>query len=134
MRDRTTPMDPRKNESWLILTTRYGSDIRDPSIDDFMDALNEIFHESLEGMTEFDYAEHSNAWLRYGFDDGPMYVLDFYRNGRVTFGQWADQDYETELNPETTIENITQERMFQLWKWLASGEVDTIKAEMSASD
>ena len=127
-------MDATESEPWLILTTRYGGDIRDPSADDLTTALNEIYQETLDGMTDAYYAEHPNAWLRYGFDDGPMYVLDVYRNGRVIFGQWADQDYETELAPETTIENVIEERAFQLWTWLTNGDVDRIKNETSAPD
>jgi len=127
-------MDATESEPWLILTTRYGGDIRDPSADDLTTALNEIYQETLDGMTDAYYAEHPNAWLRYGFDDGPMYVLDVYRNGRVIFGQWADQDYETELAPETTIENVIEERAFQLWTWLTNGDVDRIKDETSAPD
>jgi len=127
-------MDATESEPWLILTTRYGGDIRDPSADDLTTALNELYQETLDGMTDAYYAEHPNAWLRYGFDDGPMYVLDVYRNGRVIFGQWADQDYETELAPETTIENVIEERAFQLWTWLTNGDVDRIKDETSAPD
>src|SRR5262249_45055584 len=51
----------------------------------------------VRGMTAADYAEHGAASLRYGFDDGPMYVIEVDRLGRVRFEEWADQDYENEL-------------------------------------
>lgn len=44
-------------------------------------------------MADLDYEEHPNIWLRYGFDEGPMYVLDLYRQGLVLFSKYADQDY-----------------------------------------
>ena len=32
-------------------------------------------------MTEANHEEHGTAFLRYGFDDGPMYVLEVARWG-----------------------------------------------------
>lgn len=78
-------------------------------------------------MTEGDYAEHPNAWLRYGFDDGPMYVLNVYRSGSVYFSQWADPDYENELEPESERVNVSERDACRLWELLAAGKIDEIK-------
>lgn len=111
----------------VILTSRYGGDKSRPSADELAEALVEIYHEDHASMTEKDYAEHPNAWLRYGLDGGPMYVLDVYREGRVHFSQWADQDYEAELAPETALIGVNEEEALHLWKLLANGEIDQIK-------
>jgi hypothetical protein len=114
---------------WVILSCRYGADIRQPSDEDLAGALSEIFHENLPSMTEGDYAAHPSAWIRYGFDAGPMYVVEVRRGGRVQFSQWADQDYETELERETAMDGVSEEDALRLWKLLAGGEIDTVKAE-----
>ena len=124
-------MDVTESKPWLILTKRFGDDIHDPSGNDLATAINELYQENLNGITEADYVEHPNACLRYGFDEGPMYVLDVYRSGRIIFGQWADQDYEAELAPETTIEDVAEERALELWTWLADGDVGRIKTSIA---
>jgi hypothetical protein len=78
--------------AWVILSVRYGGDIRNPSPQQLQQALGELFEENIPGMTEADYMDHPSAWLRYGFDEGPMYVLDVYRDRSVIFAKYADQD------------------------------------------
>ena len=113
--------------SWFILTSRYGGDTRDPTAEQLRRALADVYHENDPSMTEADYAEHPNAWLRYGFDDGPMYVLNVYRGGNVYFAQWADPDYERELESESVRINASESEARQLWELLAAGRIDEIK-------
>ncbi len=87
----------------------------------------EIHHENIPSMTERDYAEHPSASLRYGFDDGPMYVLNVYRSKTVYFAQWSDQDYERELEPELERVNVSEGDALQLWELLAAGKIGEIK-------
>ena len=87
------------NQPWCILTRRHGEDVRSPSDAELAQAIAELYHETLDGMTDGDYAEHGDASLRFGYDDGPMYVLTANRLREVTFEEWADQDYEQELVP-----------------------------------
>lgn len=68
----------------MILSVRYGGDVRNPSAEELSRAVSEVYHEDIPGMTEDDYAEHPSAGLRCGFDDGPMYVLDIYEMGTQT--------------------------------------------------
>jgi hypothetical protein len=79
-------------EPWVILTARYGSDTSAPTNADLARAIEELYVEDLPGMTEAHYEEHGAAWIRHGFDDGPMYVLEVTRTGIVRFEEWADQD------------------------------------------
>lgn len=122
-------MAAAENHAWVILTSRYGGCIRDPSSADLVSSIAELYHEEMVSMTEGDYAEHPNAWLEYGFDEGPMYILEVYRGGRVVFGQWADQDYESKLAPESSMEGVSEKVAVQLWTWLAHGDIDRIKIE-----
>jgi hypothetical protein len=79
-------------------------------------------------MTESDYAEHPNAWLRYGFDEGPVLVIDVYRKGTVIFSKYADQD-DVEPLTEYTMQNVERESLLSLWKWLANGEIEKIRTK-----
>jgi hypothetical protein len=78
-------------------------------------------------MTEGDYAEHPNAFLRYGHDDGPMYVIDFGRKRTATFRKYADQDDLDELCSRT-LPQISKGEMLELWTSLAQGRIDQIVA------
>jgi hypothetical protein len=121
-------MSASERAAWVILTSRYGGDTREPSVDQLHRALAEVYHESDPSMTEGDYAEHPNAWLRYGSDDGPMYVLNVYRSATVYFSQWSDPDYESELEPEVERVKVSESEARHLWELLASGKIDEIKA------
>jgi hypothetical protein len=120
-------MSASDRPGWVILTSRYGGDIREPTVDQLRRALADVYQENDPSMTEGDYAEHPNAWLRYGFDDGPMYVLSVYRSGSVYFSQWADPDYENELEPELERVNVSERDACRLWELLAAGKIDEIK-------
>jgi hypothetical protein len=121
-------MNAPDRKPWTILSSRYGGDIRDPTGDQLRHALAELYHENHPSMTEADYAEHPNAWLRYGFDDGPMYVLNVYRSRTVYFAQWSDPDYENELEPEAERINVSESEALHLWELLAVGKIDEVKA------
>lgn len=123
-----------KERPWVILTTRYDDHKKSPTPGDLSAALNEIYHEDLSYMTPADYAEHPNACMRCGFDEGAMYVLDVYRTGKVIFQQWADNDFENELAPEIAIENVPKDKARRLWDWMADGKIDKIKTELAGSD
>ena len=51
--------------AWVILTKRFGGDIRSPTEDQLAQAVDELFNENIEGFMEGDYAEHAHAFLRY---------------------------------------------------------------------
>jgi hypothetical protein len=120
-------MSASAQASWVVLTSRYGGDTRNPSAEQLRRALADVYHENDPSMTEGDYAEHPNAWLRYGLDDGPMYVLNVYRGGGVYLAQWADSDYERELESESVRINVSESEALQLWELLAAGQINEIK-------
>ena len=118
-----------RSQPWVILTRRYGEDIRSPTAAQLAQAITEVYHEAIPGMTEGDYAEHGAAWLRYGFDDGPLFVLEVNRVREVTLEAWAGQDYEEELAPRRRLREVPEEQARRLWTWLAEGQLDRVQSQ-----
>jgi hypothetical protein len=114
--------------AWVILRVRYGGDIRDPSPQELRQALGELFEENIPGMTEGDYMEHPSAGLRYGFDEGPMYELDVYRDRGVIFSKYADQDDDDPLW-EYRMNDVSREKALGLWQHLIEGKLSELEAE-----
>jgi len=119
-----------QSSAWVILTRRYGEDVRQPSEDDLTQAVNELFNENYKAMTETDYAEHPNAWVRYGFDEGPMFVIEANRDKTVTLLKYADQD-DVEAIAKYTVRDKSGENILSLWKLLAKGEIEEIRMALS---
>ncbi|MCU0880545.1 MAG: hypothetical protein MUF06_22465 [Pirellulaceae bacterium] len=112
--------------AWCILTKRYGEDVRNPTEQQLEEAARELFTESLPGMTQGDYKEHGTAFLRCGFDEGPLYVIEGSRSGLAALSKYADPDFE-ELVSEINIE-VSEATLLELWKWLAKADIDAIGA------
>ena len=115
----------------LILTSRFGHGTSSPSEHDLIQALKELYVENHPSLVEADYEEHPNTWLTYGYENGEkwtVYTLDIYRDGTLAFSKMDDQDDD---DPEfvKTMNNVKQERAFQLWKMLSNGNVDMLMKE-----
>ena len=115
------------DQPWVILEMRYGGDIDDPTPGDLARAIRELYVEDLPGMTEGDYEEHGAAFLRHGFDDGPMSVLHVTRGGIVTFEEWADQDYNVRLAPARVMTSVPPQLALELWSLLAGGRTEQVR-------
>ena len=118
------------SEPWVILTLRYGEDRRNQTAADLTEAVAQMYHETTPGMMEGDYEEHGSAWLRFGYDDGPMFVLTIKRHGEVTFEEFADQDFERELRPCRVMWNVPESHTLQLLTWLAHGDVERVRSQV----
>ena len=113
------------------LTSRFGAGTTDPSSGDLKQALRELYVEDHPSLVEGDYEEHPNAWLEYGYENGDkwtVYTVDVYRGGTVIFSRFDDQD---DLDPEfeKRMTGVSQERALELWKALASGDIDSLLAK-----
>jgi hypothetical protein len=113
------------------LITRFGGGTADSSLDDLKEALRELYIENHPSLVEEDYKEHPNTWLNYGYENGNkwiVYTLDIYRGGMVIFSKRDDQD---NLAPEfeKRMTGVSQESALELWKALASGNIDTLMVE-----
>lgn len=106
---------------WVILTTRYGTDVGSPTEAQFIAALRELFDPRV------DDEEHGDAWLRYGSDDGPMFVLTFTAAHTARFEEWADQDFEVELAPARESAPISDADALNLWMRLSAGDVQGVR-------
>ena len=117
------------SQPWVILSRRYGGDTRSPTVAQLAEAIAELYHETLPSMTEGDYAEHGAASLRFGHDDGPMYVLEVSRFREITLEEWADQDYEQELVPPRRMHEVPKDQALRLWSWLAEGQIERVRSQ-----
>ena len=117
------------SEPWVILTRRYGEETGSPTAAQLAEAIAELYHETLPDMTDGDYAEHGAASLRYGYDDGPMFVLEVNRLREITLEEWADQDYEQELAPRRRMQVVPEDQALRLWTLLAQGNIDRIRLQ-----
>src|SRR5262245_28202650 len=90
------------SQPWFILTKRFGADVRNPSAETLRAALDEVVDPA-----HAKDIEHTSAFVRYGFDDGPMYVLTYDSSRCLSFEQWADQDFETQLAPRVYMPDVT---------------------------
>ncbi len=117
---------------WCYLLFRYGEERGAPTSGEVAAAVKELYEERLPGMTEGDYEEHGAASLRYGYDEGPMYVLEITRHGTARWEEWADQDYEIELCPMIEVKSLPREKAVLLWEQLAAGETDLVQAYFRA--
>ncbi len=79
-------------------------------------------------MNKDDYMEHPSTWLRYGFDEEPMYVLDVYRDRSAIFTKYPDQDDSDSLW-EYRMNDILQEKALALWQHLIEGRLHDLEAE-----
>lgn len=114
---------------WFILSHRYGGDTSDPTPEELRTALDEVYEENLPSMTLADYKEHPSAFVRYGTDTGPMYVLYVHRSRSATLEQWTDQDYGEELAAPLTIENVSLDQALTMWTKLQSGQIESLRGE-----
>lgn len=117
------------NQAWLVLTKRYGGDVRSPTEKQLASALHEVYVEEVAERNGNDASDHGSAVLRFGYDDGLMYVLEVMCGGTVTFEEWADQDCEIELAPPRHMTAVPKEQALQLWQWLAHRQVAKIRSQ-----
>jgi hypothetical protein len=99
-----------------------------PTRDEILAAVKELYDENLPGMTESDYEEHGASSLRYGYDEGPMYVVEITWYGTARLEEWADQDYEMKLCPMKEVKALPQEKAVLLWEHLAAGEIEAVRS------
>ena len=116
------------SDSWCYLQYRYGEEKKAPTREDIAAALEQLNEENLPGMAEAGYEEHGSASLRYGYDEGPMYVLDITRHGTARWEEWADQDFDMVLRPMMEMNSLSREKALLLCEQLAAGDIEAVRA------
>ena len=100
-------------QAWVVLTRADGRDTSAPSESDLAEALAAVF----SGKPGAD-GEPASATLRFGYDDGLMYVLEVSGDGEIGFEEWSDRDCEIALASPRRM-TAGKSEAFQLWCWLA---------------
>lgn len=110
------------SQAWVTLTSLDGRDIAAPSEKQLAAVLAELYARRKKDQD----AEPASAALRFGYDDGLMYVAEVDSRGQVSFEEWSDRDCEIALaSPRRMLAN--QAEALQLWCMLARRQVSRIR-------
>jgi hypothetical protein len=110
------------SQAWVTLTSPDGRDIAAPSEKQLAAVLAELYARRKKDKD----AEPASAALRFGYDDGLMYVAEIDSTGAVNFEEWSDRDCEIALaSPRRMLANQTE--ALQLWCMLARRQVSRIR-------
>ena len=101
---------------WLTLTGIDGRDIASPTEKKVAAVLAELFAQT----------EAASASLRFGYDDGLMYVAEVSNTGQVSFEEWSDRDCELALAPARQMQ-LVQAQALQLWGLMCKRQVSRIR-------
>lgn len=120
-------------ESNTQLNTRFGAGGQNPSKEEMVAAIREIFIEDNPNCTESDYAEHPETFLSYGHDNPgedeyiwTEYTVSIYRDKTGKFTKYRDQD-DDEPEFEYSITGLSQDTAIGLWSMLADGKVGEVE-------
>ncbi|CUI04086.1 hypothetical protein [Massilia antarctica] len=124
-------------QAWLTLTSMDGRDIVAPTEAQLTAALAELYAPPRKGKGKgkagagavagsAGASEAASAALRFGYDDGLMYVIEVSRGGAIRFEEWSDRDCELALAPPRRMSadlSLAQ----QLWSLMARRQVSRIR-------
>lgn len=111
-------------QAWLILTGADGRDIAAPTEAQLTQALAEVY----DGRARAPDGGPGSAVLKFGYDDGLMYLLEVAGGGAVRYEEWSDRDCEIALADPRRM-SAGQADALQLWKWLAQRQVARIREQ-----
>ncbi|MDQ1921033.1 hypothetical protein [Massilia pseudoviolaceinigra] len=133
------------NQAWLTLTSMDGRDIAAPTETQLTAVLAELYaaprktrgrskakaeaeaKAGAKGNGPPESApEPASAALRFGYDDGLMYVIEVSRGGAIRFEEWSDRDCELALAPPRRMSaDLTLAQ--QLWSLMVRRQVSRIR-------
>jgi hypothetical protein len=108
--------------AWVVLTGPDGREIAAPTEAQLAAALSELYAWRQGGQG----GETAVAALRFGYDDGLMYVAEVSSRGEINFEEWSDSDCEIALARPRRM-SANQGQALQLWCWLARRQVSKIR-------
>jgi hypothetical protein len=120
---------PENPQRWLILTSRYGKEIENPSQDDLNHAIDELKNDNPKKNAGTDDSDHEAAWLSSEAGDGPKFILSVERDGTTCFSKFTSQDADDPS--EEITKKISLEKALALWMLLAKGNTAKIEAELA---
>ncbi|RSZ57416.1 hypothetical protein HF313_11805 [Massilia atriviolacea] len=118
-------------QAWLTLTSMDGRDIAAPTEAQLAAVLAELYAPLRKPKGKGKGApaparEPASAALRFGYDDGLMYVIEVSSGGDIRFEEWSDRDCELALAPPRRMSadlHLAQE----LWALMARRQVSRIR-------
>jgi hypothetical protein len=105
--------------AWVVLTSLDGLDTAAPTDAQLGAELAQVYAPRA-GL------EPASAVLRFGYDDGLMYVAEVSTAGDIKFEEWSDRDCEMALAAPRRM-RATEAEALQLWRWLAHRAVARIR-------
>lgn len=121
--------------AWFSLTGPDGHEQTSPTEQQMMAVLAELFGAATAPTSNAApttpssaaSGESRSAALRFGYDDGLMYVAEVSSRGEVRFEEWSDRDCELALADPRRMA-ATPELARQLWTLMAARQVSKIRA------
>jgi hypothetical protein len=110
-------------QAWVTLTSVDGRDIPAPTEQQLAAALAELFGKRKKGDPA---PEPVSAALRFGYDDGLMYVAEISSTGDIRFEEWSDSDCELALAAPRRMKAGPAQAQ-QLWSMMAKRQVSRIR-------
>ncbi len=120
-------------QAWLTLTSMDGRDIAAPTEAQLAAVLAELYaplhQDKAKGKARsapVPAPEPASAALRFGYDDGLMYVIEISSGGQIRFEEWSDRDCELALAPPRRM-RADLPLAQQLWALMARRQVSRIR-------
>ncbi|MES2319444.1 MAG: hypothetical protein V4631_18340 [Pseudomonadota bacterium] len=111
-------------QAWVTLTSVDGRDIAAPTEQQLAAQLAELYGKRPNGAAE---PEPLSAALRFGYDDGLMYVAEVSSTGDIQFEEWSDSDCELALAAPRRMK-ASQVQAQELWAMMTRRQVSRIRA------
>ncbi len=109
-------------QAWVTLMRADGREISSPSEQQLAAELAALYQRPGGGA-----AEPASATLRFGYDDGLMYVAEVTSGGELCFEEWSDSDCELALATPRRMQGSKAEAQ-ELWRMMTQRQVSRIRA------
>jgi hypothetical protein len=111
---------------WSHLFSRFGNRGNSSSEENIRRAVQEMYHEDYASLSEGNYVEHPDAWINYGFDSGPVYMLTIRRFGELLLEKRLDQD---DIDPAESFraKKVDEETCCRICMSLVAGDLDFVR-------
>jgi len=110
-------------QAWLTLTRIDGRDIAAPTDKQLAATLTELYALGKQAQSP---GEPVTAALRFGYDDGLMYVAEVSCTGDIRFEEWSDRDCEIALAAPRLM-SAGKAKALELWSLMAKRQVSKIR-------
>lgn len=110
-------------QAWVTLTSVDGRSIAAPTEQQLAATLAELYTRPKRGAPD---PEPASAALRFGYDDGLMYVAEVSSTGELRFEEWSDSDCELALATPRRMK-ASQAQAREVWAMMARRQVSKIR-------